>query len=55
MALHELPMGVNAKDVAELVGTSTENDVPLGEHLRGMAGDLDLDSVEEVRNVRKRR
>lgn len=47
-------MGVNAKDVADLSGTSSDDDTPLGDRLRGIAGDLDIDSVEEVRDVRER-
>lgn len=47
-------MGVNANDVADLVGTPSDDDVPLGERLRGMAGELDVDSVDEVRDVRER-
>lgn len=47
-------MGVYAKDIAEFAGSPSDDDAPLGERLRGMAGDLDLDSVEEVRDVRER-
>lgn len=47
-------MGVYARDVAELVGTSSDDDEPLGERLRGMADELDVDSVAEVRDVRER-
>lgn len=47
-------MGVYANDVAELVGTPSDDSVPLGDRLRGMAAELDVDSVEEVRDVRER-
>jgi hypothetical protein len=33
---------------------SSDDDVPLGDRLRGMAGDLDVDPVESVREIRER-
>lgn len=47
-------MGVNANDVAAFARSTSDDDAPPGERLRGLAGDLDLDSVEEVRDVRER-
>lgn len=47
-------MGVYASDVAEFARSTDEERAPLGERLRGMAGDLDIDSVDEVRDVRER-
>lgn len=47
-------MGVYAKDVAEFARTPGDDETPLGERLRGMAGELDVDSVAEVREVRER-
>jgi hypothetical protein len=34
--------------------SSPDEDVPLGDRLRGMAGDLDVDPVEAVRDIRER-
>lgn len=34
--------------------SSPDDDAPLGDRLRGMAGDLDVDPVEAVREVRER-
>ena len=51
-------MGVYVDDVSEFAGSDDEPDgerEPLGERLRGMADELDLDSVEEVRKLRERR
>lgn len=51
-------MGVFADDVSEFVRTATEDEdgerPPLGERLRGMASELDVDSVAEVRDLRER-
>ncbi|WP_255347050.1 hypothetical protein [Salinarchaeum sp. Harcht-Bsk1] len=41
-----------AKDVGEFAGSASDDDAPLGERLRGIAGDLDLDTVEAIRDVR---
>jgi len=34
--------------------SSSDGEAPLGDRLRGMAGDLDVDPVESVRDVRER-
>jgi len=34
--------------------SSSDDDAPLGDRLRGMAGDLDVDPVESVRDIRER-
>ncbi len=34
--------------------SSPDDDAPLGDRLRGMAGDLDVDPIEAVREVRER-
>ena len=34
--------------------TPSPDDAPLGDRLRGMAGDLDVDPVESVREIRER-
>ena len=49
-------MGVFVDDVREFVRSDEADDdrAPLGERLRGMADELSLDSVEEVRDVRER-
>jgi len=49
-------MGVYADDVSEFTGSeSTDDDRdPLGERLRGLAAELDVDSVDEVRELRER-
>ncbi|MFC6719597.1 hypothetical protein ACFQGT_13590 [Natrialbaceae archaeon GCM10025810] len=51
-------MGVYADDVSEFARTSDEEEdgdrPPLGERLRGMADELDVDSVVEVRELRER-
>jgi len=54
-----LYVGVYADDVDEFA-TATDEDgdserPPLGERLRGLAEDLDVDSVSEVRELRERR
>ena len=51
-------MGVYADDVREFTRTNDADDEdrePLGERIRGLAGELELDSVEEVRSLRERR
>ena len=48
-------MGVYADDVTEFVRSDDADDAdrePLGERLRGMASELDMDAVEEVRDLR---
>ncbi|MFC6728101.1 hypothetical protein ACFQDG_05535 [Natronoarchaeum mannanilyticum] len=49
-------MGVYVSDVSEFVGSDEgdEDREPLGDRLRGMAAELDVDSVEEVRELRDR-
>lgn len=47
-------MGVYAKDLAKFVNSSSDDEPPLGDRLRGMADELDVDSVAEVRDVRER-
>lgn len=50
-------MGVYADDVREFTRSDDDGDddrEPLGERLRGMAAELDVDSVEEVRRIRER-
>lgn len=49
-------MGVYADDVREFVGPDETDDdgEPLGERLRGLASEHELDSVEEVRELRER-
>lgn len=51
-------MGVYADDVNEFARTDDEDedsDKPsLGERLQGLASDLDVDSVAEVRELRER-
>ncbi len=51
-------MGVFADEASEFARsndtTGTERE-PLGTRLRGMAAELDVDSVEEVRSLRERR
>ncbi|QSW98218.1 hypothetical protein [Haloterrigena alkaliphila] len=50
-------MGVYVDDVSEFARSDDAEDddrAPLGERLRGMASELDIDSVDEVRNVRER-
>ncbi|WP_435143834.1 type II toxin-antitoxin system HicB family antitoxin [Halobaculum sp. P14] len=34
--------------------STSDDDAPLGDRLRGMAGDLDVDPVESVREIRER-
>lgn len=48
-------MGIYADDIREFVDTGeTESDtLPLGERLRGLADDLSVDSVAEVREIRE--
>lgn len=51
-------MGVYADDISEFTRSADVDDEerePLGERLRGMAGELDVDSVEAVRSLRERR
>ncbi|MDG5761767.1 hypothetical protein QA600_20815 [Natronococcus sp. A-GB1] len=51
-------MGVYADDVAEFARSDDAGDddrEPLGERLRGLASELDVDSVDEVRGLRERR
>lgn len=50
-------MGVYVGDASEFDRSSDEDDdrEPLGTRLRGMAAELDVDSVEEVRELRERR
>jgi hypothetical protein len=49
-------MGVYVDDVTEFTRSDVNsNGAPLGERLRGMAADLDVDSVEEVRRLREDR
>jgi hypothetical protein len=44
-----------ADDVREFVGSDSDEDrEPLGERLRGIADELAVDSVEEVRDLRER-
>ena len=51
-------MGVYADDVDEFVHSDDEQEdedrPPLGQRLRGMAGELEVDSVAEVRELRER-
>lgn len=49
-------MGVYADDVNEFARTDEDEDgdrPPLGERLQGLASELDVDSVAEVRNLRE--
>ena len=48
-------MSIYADDIHEFVDTGeTESDTPpLGERLRGLADDLSVDSVAEVREIRE--
>jgi len=49
-------MGVYVDDIAEFTRSDVEANVaPLGERLRGMAAELEVDSVEEVRRLREDR
>jgi hypothetical protein len=47
-------MGVYADDVTEFARSDDVRE-PLGERFRGMASELDVDSVDEVRSLRERR
>lgn len=50
-------MGTYAGEILELfpsLDTERETSKPLGERLRGRASDLDLDSVDAVRELRER-
>ncbi|MCU4973978.1 hypothetical protein OB955_14690 [Halobacteria archaeon AArc-m2/3/4] len=50
-------MGVYVDDVTEFTHTEEDEDAdrpPLGERLRGLASELDVDSVAEVRELRER-
>ncbi|WP_154660594.1 hypothetical protein [Halopiger goleimassiliensis] len=51
-------MGVYADEVSEFTRSNDENEdddrEPLGERLRGMASEIDVDSVDEVRELRER-
>ncbi|KYH23895.1 hypothetical protein HAPAU_39740 [Halalkalicoccus paucihalophilus] len=48
-------MGVYADDANEFARSDTDSDerLPLGQRLQGMASDLDIDSVSEVRELRE--
>lgn len=48
-------MGVYADDANEFARTDDDDAErpPLGERLRGMASELDVDSVKEVRELRE--
>ncbi|WP_176548201.1 hypothetical protein [Natrinema sp. CBA1119] len=48
-------MGVYVDDVTEFTRSNDADDdrAPLGERLRGMASELDVNSVDEVRSVRE--
>jgi len=49
-------MGVHVDDIAEFAQSDVEADgAPLGERLRGMAAELEVDPVEEVRCLREDR
>lgn len=51
-------MGVFADEASEFTRSGEETDEdrePLGDRLQGMASELDIDSVEEVRSLRERR
>ncbi|WP_175416956.1 hypothetical protein [Natrinema pallidum] len=50
-------MGVYADDVNEFTRSEDEDSdrLPLGERLRGMADELDVDSVAEIRELREQR
>lgn len=55
-AILNLFMGVYADDVNEFARTDEDEDSdrpPLGERLQGLASDLDIDSVAEVRELRE--
>ena len=57
IAFVRLCMGVYADDVREFTSSETTDDddrEPLGERLRGLAAELDVDSVDEVRDLRER-
>ena len=49
-------MGVYADDVTEFTQSKEidEDRPPLGDRLRGLADELDIDSAEEVRRLRER-
>lgn len=49
-------VGVYADDVTEFARSDGEDAdrEPLGERLRGMASELDMDAVDEVRDLRER-
>lgn len=50
-------MGVYVDDVREFAPPDSDDETdrpPLGQRLRGMADELELDSVEEVREIRER-
>ncbi len=51
-----IAMGVYADDVTEFTQSKEINEdrPPLGDRLRGLANELDIDSVEEVRRLRER-
>ncbi|WP_254864775.1 hypothetical protein [Halovivax gelatinilyticus] len=51
-------MGVYADEASEFARSTDATDderEPLGTRLRGIAAELDVDSVEEVRSLRERR
>ncbi|MCL9814759.1 hypothetical protein [Natranaeroarchaeum aerophilus] len=51
-------MGVYANEASEFTRSTDETEDerdPLGTRLRGVAAELDVDSVEEVRSFRERR
>lgn len=52
-------MGVYVDDVREFTSSPDADDgedrLPLGQRLRGVADDLDVDAVESVRELRERR
>lgn len=56
MAGYYLNMGVYADEANEFTRSDDEDEdrPPLGERLRGMADELDVDSVAEVRELRER-
>ena len=51
-------MGVYANDVRDCTRSETADDesdrAPLGERLQGLASELDVDSVDDVRDLRER-
>lgn len=47
-------MGLTADDFAEFVRKDDSDDRPLGDALAEVAVDVEMDSVEAVRNLRER-